>query len=112
MEGCSLASQANLALQALDTGADDSWEDRSACRGADVELFFSVEEEDQQRALELCARCEVRQECLESAIERREMYGIWGGMLESDRRTLIRDIRRREREARERRKKREQSDAA
>lgn len=100
-----MASQTIAALQSLDIGANNSWDEQAACRGADVEMFFSVEEADQQRALELCARCEVRQECLESAIERREMYGIWGGMTESDRRTLIRDIRRREREARERRKK-------
>ncbi|HEX2027306.1 MAG TPA: WhiB family transcriptional regulator [Nitriliruptorales bacterium] len=87
----------------LQTG--EPWEERAACSGANVEMFFSVEEQDQQEALEYCARCEVRQECLEYAIRHREMYGIWGGMMESDRRTLIRDIRRREREARERRKR-------
>lgn len=92
------------------TWVDEGGEERAACRGADVELFFSVEEEDQRRALEYCARCEVRQQCLETAIANREIYGIWGGMLESDRRTLIRDIRRRERQARERRK--HASDAA
>ncbi|MDP8928474.1 MAG: WhiB family transcriptional regulator [Actinomycetota bacterium] len=78
--------------------------ERAACSGADVELFFSIEEEEQQRALAYCSRCEVRQQCLEAAIANREMYGIWGGTLESDRRALIRDIRRREREASERRK--------
>lgn len=84
--------------------AELTWEERAACRGADVELFFSVEEEDQQRALEYCMQCTVRQQCLESAVTHREMYGIWGGMPESDRRTLIREIRRRERETRGRRK--------
>jgi WhiB family transcriptional regulator, redox-sensing transcriptional regulator len=83
---------------------DGGWEERAACRGADVELFFSVDEEDQKEALEFCARCDVRAECLETAIANREMYGIWGGMLESDRRSLIRDLRRRERETRERRR--------
>jgi WhiB family transcriptional regulator, redox-sensing transcriptional regulator len=88
---------------------EGGWQERAACRGADVELFFSVDEEEQKQALELCARCDVRSECLETAIANREMYGIWGGMLESDRRSFIRDLRRREREARERRK---QSSAA
>jgi WhiB family transcriptional regulator, redox-sensing transcriptional regulator len=81
---------------------EEGWEERGACRGGDVELFFSVEEEEQKQALEFCARCEVRAECLEFAIENREMYGIWGGMLESDRRAFIRDLRRRERERRKR----------
>lgn len=91
---------------------DDGWEERAACRGADVELFFSVEEADQKAALEFCSRCEVRAECLESAVANREMYGIWGGMFESDRRSLIRDIRRREREKRRAREQKEETDAA
>lgn len=85
---------------------DEGGLERAACSGADVELFFSVEEEHQQRALAYCSRCEVRQQCLETAIANREIYGIWGGTLEPDRRTLIRDIRRREREAGERGKQR------
>lgn len=88
------------ALAAPQGQAEQAWQEHAACRGADVELFFSVDEADQQEALEYCARCEVRSECLEFAISNREMYGIWGGMLESDRRSLIRDLRRREREAR------------
>lgn len=100
--------EAMVTRRFLDDG--ESWEERAACRGADVELFFSVEEDDQKQALEYCARCEVRAECLEEAVNNREMYGIWGGMPESDRRSLIRDIRRREREQRERRKR--QTDAA
>ncbi|MDP9021194.1 MAG: WhiB family transcriptional regulator [Actinomycetota bacterium] len=102
-----MSSTQALARQ-LRTG--EGWEEDAACNGAEVELFFSVEEDDQKQALEYCGRCQVRQECLEYAIRNREMYGIWGGMLESDRRTLIRDLRRREREARERRKR--ASDAA
>lgn len=100
------------ALTAAHMREEDGWEERAACRGADVELFFSVEEEFQKQALEFCARCEVRSECLETAISNREMYGIWGGMLESERRSLIRDLRRRERESRARRKAERRGDAA
>ncbi|MBW3621255.1 MAG: WhiB family transcriptional regulator, partial [Actinobacteria bacterium] len=39
-------------------------------------------------------------ECLRDAIEQREMYGIWGGTRESDRRSIIRDQRRQDRERR------------
>lgn len=101
MEGPALATMESMSRRV--TG-EEGWEEQSACRGADVELFFAVEEEQQKEALEFCARCDVRTECLEYAIENREMYGIWGGMLESDRRAFIRDLRRREREQRERRK--------
>ena len=82
---------------------DESWEDSAACRGADVELFFSIEEDDQRQALEYCRVCPVRQECLQTAIERREIYGIWGGMLEVERRQLVRDMRRKERQTQQRR---------
>ena len=86
----------------LETGpwTDGSWQDLGACRGADVELFFAVEEDEQQRALEYCASCEVREECLRTAVLSQEMYGIWGGTLENDRRRLIRDVRRKQRENR------------
>ncbi len=69
-----------------------SWEERAACRGADVDLFFSANEGDQQQALAYCTVCEVRQECLETAIVNGETFGIWGGLVESDRRAYVRGI--------------------
>lgn len=89
--------------------AGGGWQERAACRDADIDLFFSLDEDDQRRALEFCQGCPVRRECLEHAVQEREMYGIWGGMQESERRAIIRDLRRREREERDRRK---QHDAA
>lgn len=71
---------------------DGSWEERAACRGADVDLFFSADEGDQQQALAYCVVCEVRQECLETAIVNGEAFGIWGGLVESDRRAYVRGI--------------------
>jgi WhiB family redox-sensing transcriptional regulator len=78
----------------------ESWQDDANCKGADIDLFFSLDEADQREALELCKACPVQRECLRDAIETREMYGIWGGMRESDRRSIIRDQRRQERERR------------
>lgn len=78
--------------------AGGGWQEDAACRTADVELFFSVEEEDQRKAVEYCQVCPVQQQCLEYAIENREMYGVWGGMTESERRAIIRDVRRRDRQ--------------
>lgn len=96
---------------ALGRSADAAWSERGACRGADIDLFFSVDEEEQEEALSYCARCEIRQECLEYAVHNGEMYGVWGGTREPDRRSLIRDLRRREREARKHARRREDSAA-
>lgn len=78
----------------------ESWQDAANCKGADIDIFFSLDERDQKEALELCKACPVQRECLQDALETREMYGIWGGMRESDRRAIIRDHRRQERERR------------
>lgn len=92
----------------LGVALPDSWQEDAACRDADIGVFFSLDDEDQRAAQELCKTCPVQQDCLRFAIENREMYGIWGGMQESDRRSLIRE---RRREQRERRKRREQEAA-
>jgi WhiB family redox-sensing transcriptional regulator len=74
------------------------WGDAAACRGSEGSLFFSpdVTERKEERhereylAKRLCANCPVRVECLEAALERHESYGIWGGLNELERRSLLR----------------------
>jgi WhiB family transcriptional regulator, redox-sensing transcriptional regulator len=74
------------------------WQYRAACRGDDSSLFFAPsyferkEEKDarEARAKAICARCTVREECLEYALRIREPHGVWGGMNELERRALIR----------------------
>lgn len=78
----------------------ESWSEEAACQGLDIDIFFSSDDGEQKQALELCRACPVQRECLRYAIDQREMYGIWGGMTESERRGIIRDRRRRERETR------------
>ena len=43
----------------------------------------------ERRAKEICARCPVELECREYALGRREPYGIWGGMTESERTSVL-----------------------
>lgn len=69
------------------------WQADAACRDADAELFFSLDESRQQEALALCAECPVRRQCLEHALAHGEQYGIWGGLREGERRRLMRDRR-------------------
>lgn len=69
------------------------WRHRAACRDEDPELFFPVSEvgpgaEQVARAKAVCARCPVRAECLEYALENGLDHGIFGGLTEQERRRL------------------------
>ena len=66
-----------------------NWRDRAACKG-DTESFFSYDRVILARARALCARCEVRSECLESALSGRYVQGLWGGLTEAQRQKLRR----------------------
>ena len=80
------------------TEAENDWRQDAACSGMDPEYFFSSEEiaakrerpEREAGAKDICARCEVRDECLAYAIEAGERYGIWGGLNPAERRAFVR----------------------
>lgn len=76
--------------------ADRTWQERAACREHDAETFFCAEPDSVHRALALCARCEVREPCLAQAMTRREIFGVWGGTTETERRRTFRNARRRD----------------
>ncbi|MEV7732984.1 WhiB family transcriptional regulator [Streptomyces sp. NPDC088921] len=64
----------------------------AACRGADMKTFFPAPGDlaTVRRALTICDRCPVRIPCRRYALDNRERYGIWGGLTEETRETLIR----------------------
>jgi len=69
------------------------WWDRAACQSVDPELFFPVSDLGPAslqvaRAKAVCARCGVRQQCLDYALATRQVHGIWGGTSEDERRGL------------------------
>ena len=54
-------------------------------------LFFSDEFVDVQRAKAICAKCTDRPACLADALEREEIWGVWGGeQLEAGRIVAVR----------------------
>lgn len=59
------------------------WEDIAACRAVPnaADLFFSEDTGDIAAAKRVCADCLVLTECLEGALDRRELFGVWGGQL-------------------------------
>jgi WhiB family transcriptional regulator, redox-sensing transcriptional regulator len=76
-----------------------TWRFDAACRGEDSSLFFAPnyferrEEKDarERKAKAICARCIVRDDCLEYALRIRETHGVWGGCNEQERRVALRE---------------------
>jgi hypothetical protein len=64
------------------------WQRRAACCGTDLNLFFPGRGETANPARRVCARCPVREPCLDYALDQGITHGIWGGLTERDRRPL------------------------
>lgn len=58
------------------------------CEGRWDDWFDPSEAGQQARAAD-CTACPVRTECLDHALEQREMHGVWGGTTERERRQMI-----------------------
>ncbi|GHF47645.1 WhiB family redox-sensing transcriptional regulator [Amycolatopsis bartoniae] len=75
-----------------------SWQERAACRDEDPELFFPVSAmgpgaRQVAQAKAVCARCPVRAECLQYALDTGLDHGIFGGTTDAERRKLFRRTR-------------------
>jgi len=51
------------------------------CHVGDPDLWFADNPGDLERAKELCGECPIRAQCLASALERGEPWGVWGGQI-------------------------------
>ena len=71
-----------------------TWRTNAACRGADSNLFFPDRGDNAAvaQALAICATCTVRAECLEEALSRPELLGVWGGKTAVERRQIRRQF--------------------
>ena len=49
------------------------------CHVNDADLWFAETPSELEQAKMLCADCPIRRECLNSALEREEPWGVWGG---------------------------------
>ena len=67
-----------------------AWQELAVCAQTDPESFFPEKGGSSRDAKAMCARCEVRAECLEFALEHDERFGIWGGLSERERRRIRR----------------------
>jgi WhiB family transcriptional regulator, redox-sensing transcriptional regulator len=72
------------------------WQTAARCRGEDTSIFFHPDGERgraakrrQERAKAICAECPVTAECRNYALKYKEPFGIWGGLSEDERMTLL-----------------------
>ncbi len=79
----------------------EDWRKKAKCEGLDPNIFFPrgsmVEETPGEKAAKaICLGkdgappCPVRQDCQDYALEASEIYGVWGGMTEKERREVWR----------------------
>lgn len=73
------------------------WRELSRCKQMDPDLFFPVGTTGPallqiEAAKAVCRTCNVRQECLQYALESNQEYGIWGGTTEEERRFMRREL--------------------
>jgi len=70
-----------------------SWLEQAACRTEDPELFFPIANAGPAlaqvaAAKAICGRCPVQELCLSYAMTTGQDSGIWGGLTETERRSL------------------------
>jgi WhiB family transcriptional regulator, redox-sensing transcriptional regulator len=69
-----------------------AWAGPALCRSVDPERFFPIayRYRDVAPAQQICHRCPVAEQCLDTAVAARDyQHGIWGGLTPLDRRTLL-----------------------
>jgi WhiB family redox-sensing transcriptional regulator len=73
------------------------WQRDAACRGEYAPHFFppphfepkALRIARERTAKAICRQCPVSSECLAYALESREPHGVWGGLNEAERRSLL-----------------------
>ena len=65
-----------------------AWMSQALCAQVDTELFWPEKGGSSRPALGVCNRCEVREACLQYALDNNEIDGIWGGVTPRVRRAM------------------------
>lgn len=67
----------------------DSWQAKGACRGhKKPDIWYPHKKSPSDQTIEarnVCVRCEVRDQCLQYAMDNPNELGIWGGLTEQQR---------------------------
>ena len=65
------------------------WQVDAPCSQADPDAWFPEKGGSTAEAKRICAGCDVREQCLEWALENQERFGIFGGKSERERRRIL-----------------------
>lgn len=87
-----VSADCGLFTGVLGTRPRGDWRQLARCAEADPDLFYPEARDTAQTAKSICAVCEVRTDCLATAIATREPHGIWGGLTYRERLTLARGL--------------------
>lgn len=79
-----------IPLLLVDPDEPEDWQHRALCAQTGPEAFFPEKGGSTREAKKVCQMCEVRDQCLQAALDRQERHGIWGGLSERERRKLLR----------------------
>jgi WhiB family redox-sensing transcriptional regulator len=74
-------------MAAITTGTPD-WNTLGNCRTGDPDRLF-VTGAKQREARRICRGCPVIAQCLAMALDERIEFGVWGGMTERERRSML-----------------------
>lgn len=67
------------------------WVEAALCGQTDPDAFHPGQGESPRAAKAVCARCDVRADCLAEALANPSSDGVWGGTTEHQRRRIRRD---------------------
>jgi Transcription factor WhiB len=77
-----------IALPTCTPEEDPSWRALSLCLMFPSVDFFDGSRPNKRRAKAICFECQVREECLQFALENKEEFGVWGGLDDVERKAL------------------------
>ena len=69
-----------------------AWTERALCAQVGTDIFYPEAGSSAAEAKSVCAKCPVRNACLNYAVRTGERYGVWGGTTEQQRRRLQRHV--------------------
>lgn len=64
------------------------WRTQAACLDSDPSVFFPPQHGSAAAARQICSGCGVRDECLQWALDTGQKFGIYGGLIPRERRTI------------------------
>ncbi|MFM8237995.1 MAG: WhiB family transcriptional regulator [Actinomycetota bacterium] len=85
-----MRTRAGTAAVGVREAGRDWWKEAACIEHAATIDFFPARGESSVAAKAICARCSVRAECLEYALQWDPLCGVWGGHSERERRQLKR----------------------